>query len=152
MNISCSINVCDPVQLKAYIDFMHALGGQSITATEAPAEKPKALKVEKAKAQKAEIVENQETVEKIPVLANDPENVHVLPHIVPAPAAPVEKEKTTIKGLDLEHLRGRVGGFIKTRPETREAIKAALSSHGAASVSTLDPADFDAFNSFLDTF
>ena len=137
MNISCSINVCDPVQLKAYIDFMHALGGQSVTATEAPAEKPKALKVEKAKAQKAEIVENQETVEKS--------------ETVEAPAAPVEKEKTTIKGLDLEHLRGRVGGFIKTRPETREAIKAALSSHGDASVSTLDPAEFDEFNSFLDT-
>jgi hypothetical protein len=137
MNISCSINVCDPVQLQAYIDFMHALGGQSVTATEAPAEKPKALKVEKAKAQKAEIVENQETIEKS-------ETVEATP-------APVEKEKTTIKGLDLEHLRGRVGGFIKTRPETREAIKAALSTHGAASVSTLDPADFEAFNSFLDT-
>ena len=137
MNISCSINVCDPVQLKAYIDFMHALGGQNITATETPAEKPKALKVEKAKAQKAETVENQETIEKS--------------ETVEAPTAPVEKEKTTIKGLDLEHLRGRVGGFIKTRPETREAIKAALSTHGAASVSTLDPADFDAFNSFLDT-
>lgn len=139
MNISCSINVCDPVQLKAYIDFMHALGGQSVavTTTEAPAEKPKALKVEKAKAQKAEAVENQETVEKS-------ETIEAAP-------APVEKEKAAIKGLDLEHLRGRVGGFIKTRPETREAIKAALSSHGAASVSTLDPADFESFNNFLDT-
>jgi len=125
MNISCSINVCDPVQLQAYIDFMHALGGQSVTATEA-----QPLTVEKPKAARPK-VEKSETVE--------------------VPAAPVEKEKTTIKGLDLEHLRGRVGGFIKTRPETREAIKAALSTHGAASVSTLDPADFDAFNSFLDT-
>jgi len=127
MNISCSINVCDPVQLKAYIDFMHALGGQSaaVTTTEAepaPVDKPKAAR---AKVEKAETVE--------------------------AAPAPVQKEKAAIKGLDLEHLRGRVGGFIKTRPETREAIKAALSTHGAASVSTLDPSDFESFNNFLDT-
>jgi hypothetical protein len=140
MNISCSINVCDPVQLKAYIDFMHALGGQSVavTTTEAPAAPAEKTKLSRAKAEKAEAVETQLTVEKS--------------ETVETPTAPVEKEKTAIKGLDLEHLRGRVGGFIKTRPETREAIKAALSSHGAASVSTLDPSDFESFNNFLDTF
>ena len=140
MNISCSINVCDPVQLKAYIDFMHALGGQSVavTTTEASAAPVEKAKVSRAKAEKAETAETQLTVEKEGTLGTPAQ-------------APVEKEKTAIKGLDLEHLRGRVGGFIKTRPETREAIKAALSTHGAASVSTLDPADFEAFNNFLDT-
>lgn len=141
MNISCSINVADANQLRALVTFAEALGGQVLT-TEVNAPQQtiiEATTVTKSRAKRTPAVETPAPVED---------------NTVEEPATETAKEEPATKAessIDLEHLRGRVGGLLKSTPALRSKIVEKLGELGASSVPTLDPSKYEAFNDFLDT-
>lgn len=128
MNVSFSIDVCNVAHVKALTEFMAVLGEHGAPVVTAPAPKPKAVKTEPVEEPQEELPQTPE-------------------------AEPTEEpqEPTTPSGLTVEMLRAKVGATVKRGTEIREAVKAKLASFGVASVSTLQPENYEAFNEYLST-
>lgn len=151
LTINVSIDVENPKHLKAACEFMHVLGGhthasepigmvssdngvETFTPTQTEEAKNLAEQIEEKAEELAEAVKTEK--------AKKPKK------------KTAEKKAPTAKKADssisLADLRGKVSDLIKSHPETRAEVKLKLEELGAASVSTLDPDKYAAFESFVD--